>query len=663
MPQVLVGSAAARAVHGWSSGAQLVWLATPAIAGVQGRETPLRTRDSLAEFGLRAVAPGAGDATDELSRLAEVASTGVGPLVLAADDLDISTPALLDLLDRRGDDSRVLVADPHHLNGEPEALAARVGPDATMLEAVRVPARPAARPNRVLVGALRLGADDRERAARLWAEAAGLDWGDADSFQVAVAVLVHGGVGLRATDVAHHAWARTPAGADGAPGSVWQQHLRSASRGGDGPFSTLLVRPISRRMTGVALRYGLSPNVITMISLAIGVGTAALVWTGNPWAWVLAAVSLQLALLVDCMDGEIARFTRRFSSLGAWLDGVGDRVKEYAVFAAVGAVAVRDGHSSGWLLAIIAMAVVTARHLEDYAYGDRVAAARVSRPERVDLSSLVGSPARTADPLPAAPSRRQRIVFWLKKLAHVPIAERYLILSLALLTMQSSWVLYAAIAGSGFALLWTVGGRLARVLARRDPNWRSRPLRGETLDDQLDLGVVGRLAGRLVPLPSVVGMLLALLLWLAATAALCLGRDLMAVGAAVLAAVAVGAGCRRPLWNRVGWLAPALLWVAEAAVWSALLARAPIGGVVFALLAVIAYRRYDLIYSIRLSEAVPSAWSVALGLGAEGRIVVATLLALFVPAGSWWVALLALAGYLLVVFAAESLRIWAVPTR
>ena len=77
----------------------------------------------------------------------------------------------------------------------------------------------------------------------------------------------------------------------------------------------------------------------------------------------------------------------------------------------------------------------------------------------------------------------------------------------------------------------------------------------------------------------------------------------------------------------------------------------------------IAYRRYDLIYSIRLSEAVPSAWSVALGLGAEGRIVVATLLALFVPAGSWWVALLALAGYLLVVFAAESLRNWAVPTR
>lgn len=658
MPEVLVGSPAARAVHGWSSGAQLAWLATPGVAGSTARNTPVRTRDGLAEFGLRAPAPDAADVGAELNRLADLATTGGGPLVLAADDLDVSAPALLDLLDRPGDVSRVLVADPHGLTGEPLAAAIRVGPDGWRLEAVSVPARPAVAPNRVLVGALRLRAADRKLAGRLWRRAAGLHWGDADPFQVVVAVLVHGGMELRPTDVAHHAWARTAIEGPGAPGSVWQQHLRSASRGEDGPFSTLLVRPISRRMTGLALRVNLSPNLITLISLVIGIGTAALIWTGHPAAWVLAAVTLQLALLVDCMDGEIARFTRRFSTLGAWLDGVGDRVKEYAVLAAVAVVAVRDGHAHGWLLAIVAMVVVTARHLEDYAYGDRVAASRTSRPDVVEPAALAGTWATSADPLPAAPTSRQRFAFWAKKVAHVPIAERYLILSLALLTLQPLWVLYAAIAGSGFALVWTVGGRLARVVLRRDPSWRLIPLRGETLDDQLDVGVLGRLAGRVLPLPHLPGILGAVVLWLGTIAALCLGRDLVAVVVAVLAAVAAGAACRRPLRSRVGWLAPTLLWVAEAAVWSALLARAPIGWAVFTLLAVIAYRRYDLIYSIRLTRTVPSAWSVALGLGTEGRILVAAVLALSLAPEALPLALLVLAGYLILVFAAESVRNW-----
>lgn len=667
MPEVLIGSPAARAVHGWSAGARLVWTATPDVAGTTGRNTPVRTRESFADFGLEAPSPDPAGVAAELRRLADVAAEAhpsdgcTGALVVAADDLDLSVPALLDVLDRPGDENRVLVAEPRGLGGAPLSAAARIGPDASCLEAVSVPARPTTRPNRVVVGVLRIRAGDRHRAAELWRQAATLDWGSTDPFQAAVAVLVHGGLGLRPVDVAHHAWARTIAGGAGAPGSVWQQHLRSASRGGDGPFSTLLVRPISRRMTGVALRFNLSPNVITLISLLIGIGTALLVWTGHPVAWVAAAITLQVALLVDCMDGEIARFTRRFSPLGAWLDGVGDRVKEYAVLAAVAIVAVRDGHSEGWLLAIIAMAVVTARHLEDYGYSDRIAAARRSRPELVDPSELVGAPVAPDDQLPADRTVAGNVRFWAKKLAHVPIAERYLILSVMLLTLHPLWVLYVAIAGSGFALVWTVGGRVARVVLRRDPTWRLVPLRGEALDDQLDLGVLARLGGRLVPGSFLPALALALIGWLGAIAALCLDRDLIAVALAVVAAVAVGVACRRPLRHRLGWLAPTLCWSVEAAVWSALLVRAPIGAAVFVLLAVVAYRRYDLIYSIRLNGAVPSAWSVALGLGAEGRILVATVLALVLPTSALSLALLITAGYLALVFAAESLRNWPAP--
>ena len=47
------------------------------------------------------------------------------------------------------------------------------------------------------------------------------------------------------------------------------------------------------------------------------------------------------AFVFDCVDGQLARYTRQFSTLGAWLDATFDRAKEYTVFAglAVGSTA------------------------------------------------------------------------------------------------------------------------------------------------------------------------------------------------------------------------------------------------------------------------------------------------------------------------------------
>ena len=55
--------------------------------------------------------------------------------------------------------------------------------------------------------------------------------------------------------------------------------------------------------------------------------------TGERVGLVAGALLLQLSLVVDCVDGEVARYTRAFSSLGAWLDASTDRVKEYACYA------------------------------------------------------------------------------------------------------------------------------------------------------------------------------------------------------------------------------------------------------------------------------------------------------------------------------------------
>lgn len=678
-----IGSTAARSVHGFSASADVLLLGTPA-------PSPALVA-ALLEAGVQS-RPQSVEAAD-LAPLA--ASSDTNPLVIVAADLILDGPALLDLCDRPGTGTAALVADPYSIEmpqpvtGVDQAALLRVGADAAAVESAGSSRHTVARPNRISVGALRIAAEDRLAAAQAWTTAGG-QWAahgptdpartgrthsdrlhsglDAlaphqdpdpgrDDFDLALVALVRGGVRVAPVRLGYFTWQRGETGQPGSTGGPWHQRLRTASRGGDGFFSAAVVRPLSRRGTVIGLRHGWTPNVLTLVSLLVGLLTAALVWAGPGWTWVVAAVGLQLALVIDCMDGEVARFTRRFSALGAWLDGVGDRVKEYAVFAALGAVATAQGTSSGWLLAVIAMAVVTARHLEDQCFNDQLAPTR--RSTLVLLSMDVADEDAAAWSTLRRPGRRQALTFWVKKVLHVPIAERYLVLSGGLLTMQPVWVLGAAIATSGFALLWTQGGRLISALMRPRP----APAEALPLDDQLDLGSLARLAGRLGRLPFLAGFGATLALWLVLIAGVCAGWHLVAVVAALGSAITLGLACRSPLRHRLGWQALPLVWTAEAAIAAALVSQGALGPYVFVWLAVIAYRRYDLIYSLKLTDRRPGAWSAVLGLGAEGRIVAVTLLAwlaTLTDAAPRAIAmgLLVGAAYLALVSGAQSVRQW-----
>ena len=651
MPAAPIGSSAARSVRGLSTSADVLVLGP-------GAPSPALL-EALTDAGLER-----SPRSITLADLAVLAAASdAHPLVLVAADLVLAGPALLDLVDRPGTGTAVLVADPYSIEmpqpvtGADRAVLLRVGADGAAVESAGSDLHAVARPNRISVGVFRVAAEDRAAAAEVWAELHAAGEASANDVDLALVALVRGGVRVAPVRLGYFTWQRGETGQPGSPGDPWRQRLRTASRGGDGFFSAAVVRPLSRRGTAIGLRHDWTPNVLTLVSLLVGLLTAALVWVGPGWTWVVAAVGLQLALVIDCMDGEIARFTRRFSALGAWLDGVGDRVKEYAVFAALGAVATAQGTPSGWLLAVIAMAVVTARHLEDQSFNDQIAPTRRSEPVRLPLSQSDEDPAAITSL--RRPTRRQALTFWVKKVFHVPIAERYLVLSVGLLTMQSVWVLVAAIATSGFALLWTQGGRLVAALLRPRP----APTETLPLDEQLDLGPLARAAGRFGRLPFLAGFGLTLALWLVTIAGLCAGWHLVALLGAVASALTLGLACRAPLRHRLGWQALPLVWTAEAAVAAALVSQGALGPYVFVWLAVIAYRRYDLVYSLKLTGHRPGAWSAVLGLGAEGRIVVVTLLTWLASATddlpqTLAVGLLVVAAYLAVVSGAQSLRQW-----
>ena len=105
------------------------------------------------------------------------------------------------------------------------------------------------------------------------------------------------------------------------------------------------------------------------------------------------------------------------------------------------------------------------------------------------------------------------------------------------------------------------------------------------------------------------------------------------------------------------WIVPALLRGLEYAFLITLTAIADPAAMplAFAFLAVLAFHHYDTIYRLRHQRLAPPAWVQAVGGGWDGRILVASVLAL---AGSLDVGILAAAVGLALVYVTESTLSW-----
>jgi hypothetical protein len=125
------------------------------------------------------------------------------------------------------------------------------------------------------------------------------------------------------------------------------------------------------------------------------------------------------------------------------------------------------------------------------------------------------------------------------------------------------------------------------------------------------------------------------------------------VGWLVLAA---GASSGRPHRDRLRWVVPPALRLAEYAglLWLAALDSAVPSAV--ALLAVLAFRHYDLVYRLRQRGDTPPAWLNAVAGGWEGRLLAAWVL---LAVGALPAGLYVLAAVLGALFVGESAAGWA----
>ncbi len=142
----------------------------------------------------------------------------------------------------------------------------------------------------------------------------------------------------------------------------------------------LYMRHLSVRVTRWLLPTHISPNGVTWLMIVVGVvGALALPLPGllGP---VLVVVAMQLQILLDCSDGEVARWRQRFSPAGVYLDRVGHYLTEAALPIALGLRADEWApadplHVGGWTVLGLLVAVIV---LLNKAFTDLVHVARAS---------------------------------------------------------------------------------------------------------------------------------------------------------------------------------------------------------------------------------------------------------------------------------------------
>lgn len=110
-------------------------------------------------------------------------------------------------------------------------------------------------------------------------------------------------------------------------------------------------RTLSRRFTRLFLALGMSPNAVTLVATVIGLLSAAVFGLGTYSTGIAAALLFQLAAVIDCCDGEVARLTFTESPFGAWLDIAMDNIVHMAIFAgiAAGLYAGQVGRAHAWV--------------------------------------------------------------------------------------------------------------------------------------------------------------------------------------------------------------------------------------------------------------------------------------------------------------------------
>jgi hypothetical protein len=98
------------------------------------------------------------------------------------------------------------------------------------------------------------------------------------------------------------------------------------SREVEDPINLWFNRPLAYAFVALVYRTPITPNQVTLLSIAVGAVAAACWWHGTPLAMLWGGILLWASAILDGADGILARAKQMFSDLGRALDGSADLV-------------------------------------------------------------------------------------------------------------------------------------------------------------------------------------------------------------------------------------------------------------------------------------------------------------------------------------------------
>lgn len=108
----------------------------------------------------------------------------------------------------------------------------------------------------------------------------------------------------------------------------------------------------------------LTPNMLTAASFFVALASVVLIAFGGTVNFFIAAILIQVSHVLDCMDGQMARYRGATSLAGSFLDKVTDQIQVTLWFGVVGYAAYKNSHDV--LPVFLAFTGVAFYHLRGY---------------------------------------------------------------------------------------------------------------------------------------------------------------------------------------------------------------------------------------------------------------------------------------------------------
>lgn len=143
------------------------------------------------------------------------------------------------------------------------------------------------------------------------------------------------------------------------------QQLWATKNKNDEWWSSFVTSPLAIAVNYLVVDWRwLTPNRLTALSFVVACGATALIVIGGKVAFCTAAILIHASHVLDCMDGQMARYRKVSSRSGSFFDKVTDQIQVVIWFGAIGYAAFLQ--TGNVLPVLLAFAGVTFYSLRGY---------------------------------------------------------------------------------------------------------------------------------------------------------------------------------------------------------------------------------------------------------------------------------------------------------